>query len=115
MIEGLKPAEPVMFDVPRQTGPFGPFAKPEQRRTLSPDDVELFRLLCGFANMTPGRMFRKLVRDEARRRLGAAKEDRAAKAAAIAEARKVFATTGKLTVVRDLPRIPVRQEDGGQS
>lgn len=112
MIEGLRPTEPVMFDVPRTTGPFGPFARPEQRRTLSPDDVELFRLLCGFANMTPGQMFRRLVRDEARRRLGTAKADKSAKTSAIAEAQKVFAATGRRTPVYEAPG---RQENGGQS
>lgn len=96
---------PKLFDVPRAAGSFGPFAAPAAKRTISPDDLQLFRLLCGFAGVTPGRMFRKLVREEARRQIGVGRVSASAKADAVAEANRAFAAATP-RFVRPAPQPP---------
>ena len=67
------------YDVPRT---FGPFPIPERKRTFSPDDAKLFRLLCGLTGETPARQFRKLVRAALQAELGNHVKNPKAKAAA---------------------------------
>lgn len=89
------------FSVPRS---LGPFATPERKRTISPDDLELFRLLCGLSGLTPGKMFRRMVRDEARRQIGTVAKNRASQNTAQAEAERLFAKTGQRTPVYAAPK-----------
>lgn len=84
-----------VHEVPRT---LGPFLTPERKRTFSPDDVALFRLLCGLRGLTPGKMFARLVKEEARRilRSGADASDISA---ARQKAEVLFAKTGRRTPV----------------
>lgn len=93
------PGTSIVRDVPRS---LGPFLTPERKRTFSPDDVALFRLLCGLKGLTPGKMFARLVKDEARRILGAgaAAPDLSA---ARQKAETLFAKTGRRTPVYSKP------------